>query len=68
MGRGSLAGLLAYAALPSSVKAMPGDEDQLDVVVETEAEPIDAMHPFPDRPDVMRLPESEPMTQPIVDR
>ena len=63
-----IAGLLAYAAMPSSVKAMPGDEDQLDEVVETEAEPIDAMHPFPDRPDVMRLPESEPMTQPIVDR
>jgi len=64
-----IAGLLAYAAMPSSVKEMPGDEDEeLGEVVETEGEPIDAMHPFPDRPDVMRIPESEPMTQPIVDR
>jgi hypothetical protein len=47
---------------------MPDDEDQLDEAVEAEAEPIDAMHPFPERPDVMRIPESEPMTQPIVDR
>ena len=34
-------GFSPTAAMPSSVKAMPGDEDQLDEVVETEAEPIE---------------------------
>lgn len=63
-----IAGLLAYAAMPASVKSMPDDEVEIEEVVETEAEPIDAMHPLPDRPDVMRIPESEPVVERVVDR
>jgi hypothetical protein len=63
-----IAGLIAYASIRSVERSMSEDDDGTREVLDIEVEPIDAMHPFPDRPDVTRIPESERLPQPIVDR
>jgi MFS family permease len=61
-----LVGLAAYSSLPASVKAMPGEEAS--VSDEVAQNGVDGAGPIPERPDVTRIPESEPVVGWIAER